>query len=271
MTSTPWRPLSVRLGHADFDDTLYEGVPAHLRDVLEKWVIRNVVHEHAEVIRLRLRIPTRPQMRDVFVLTSQGDFKLLDVIDAALAANSIDAYARDALDAYLESAGSAYCVSARGDGLEMRVDPTVTSAVRETVAEATNTSTAGSAADHLTAAWTAVYGLSPDPSTSYGNSIKAVECAAHAVVQTNHARATLGTMLGELTANPHKFEFTIATGTDQIAVPQAMMRLLWDGQTSRHGKQTPTRPETLDEARVAVHTAATLVQWFVSGAITRLP
>ncbi|MFI6986560.1 hypothetical protein ACIBSV_49580 [Embleya sp. NPDC050154] len=54
-------------------------------------------------------------------------------------------------------------------------------------------------------------------------------------------------------------------------MPQAMMQLLWDGQTSRHGKQTPTRPETLEEARAAVHAAAILVQWFVSGAFTRLP
>ncbi|MFJ8745810.1 hypothetical protein ACIRL2_41440 [Embleya sp. NPDC127516] len=272
MTSTPWHPLSVRLGHADFDDTLYEGVPDHLRDVLERWVHDTVNAARAEIIRMRLRIPAHPQMNDLYVLTSLNDFALLDVIDAALSEpHTVDHYARQALDTYLEVAGSAYHINAMRDGLEMRVDPTVTSAVRETVTEAANTTTAGSAAEHLTAAWTAVYGLDPDPSVSYSNSIKAVECAAHAVVQPNHTKATLGTMLGELKSVPHKFAFTVATGPDQIAVPRAMMQLLWDGQTSRHGKQTPTRPETLNEARVAVHTAATLVQWFVSGAITRLP
>ncbi|CAG6397583.1 hypothetical protein SCOCK_580009 [Actinacidiphila cocklensis] len=56
-----------------------------------------------------------------------------------------------------------------------------------------------------------------------------------------------------------------------MAVVEAMARALWDGQTSRHGKQTPTRPETLEAARAGVHLAATLMQWFVSGAVTRNP
>lgn len=42
---------------------------------------------------------------------------------------------------------------------------------------------------------------------------------------------------------------------------------MWDGQTSRHGKQHPTRKETPAEARAAVHLAALLVQYFSSGAI----
>lgn len=48
------------------------------------------------------------------------------------------------------------------------------------------------------------------------------------------------------------------------------MRALWQGQTSRHGGQTPTSPETLEAARAAVHLAATIVQWFTSGAVTRI-
>ncbi|SUP61782.1 Uncharacterised protein [Streptomyces griseus] len=47
------------------------------------------------------------------------------------------------------------------------------------------------------------------------------------------------------------------------------MRTLWTGQTSRHGSQTGTVPETLEAARAGVHLAATLVQWFISGAVTR--
>ncbi|MGW2779583.1 hypothetical protein ACWC4C_45180 [Streptomyces olivaceoviridis] len=50
-----------------------------------------------------------------------------------------------------------------------------------------------------------------------------------------------------------------------------MMRALWEGQTSRHGAQTATVPETLDAARAGVHLAAALVQWFVSGAVARTP
>ncbi|CAL9332533.1 hypothetical protein SUDANB15_00096 [Streptomyces sp. enrichment culture] len=36
-----------------------------------------------------------------------------------------------------------------------------------------------------------------------------MECAAHAVIQPNHAKATLGTMLGELKNPRHKFSTAI--------------------------------------------------------------
>jgi hypothetical protein len=49
----------------------------------------------------------------------------------------------------------------------------------------------------------------------------------------------------------------------------AMIELLWTGQTSRHGARPPTRPETFEEAQMAVYLAMTLVHWFVSGAASR--
>jgi hypothetical protein len=108
---------------------------------------------------------------------------------------------------------------------------------------------------------------------AYSESIKAVESAAHAVIQPNNAKATLGTMLGELKNARHKFSCTIPAPTagDPIAPAEAMMRALWEGQTSRHGGQSGTVPETLEAARAGVHLAATLVQWFVSGAVVRTP
>ncbi|MFI6063456.1 hypothetical protein [Streptomyces sp. NPDC051286] len=130
---------------------------------------------------------------------------------------------------------------------------------------------AGSAAEHLATAWQAAYGLHPDPVRAYSEAIKAVECAAHSVIQPNHARATLGTMLGEIGNARAKFRTAISTpaGGDPIAPVEAMMRTLWDGQTSRHGKQTGTVSETLEASRAGIHLAATLVQWFASGAVTR--
>jgi hypothetical protein len=89
------------------------------------------------------------------------------------------------------------------------------------------------------------------------------------VVQPRHDKATLGTMLGELKASSAKFMLAIPgrTGTGDIAPLIGMMQMLWDGQSSRHGSQTPTRPETLPEAQMAVHLAVTLVMWFCSGAV----
>lgn len=76
-------------------------------------------------------------------------------------------------------------------------------------------------------------------------------------------------MLGELKQSRAKFALAIPgpTGGD-IAPLIAMMELLWDGQSSRHGSQTPTRPETIPEAQMAVH--LTLVQWFCLGAVRRV-
>ncbi|MEV6731473.1 MULTISPECIES: hypothetical protein [unclassified Streptomyces] len=62
-------------------------------------------------------------------------------------------------------------------------------------------------------------GRSPEPVRAYSESIKAA--AAHAVIQPNNAKATLGTMLA-----------------------------------SRHGAQSATVPETVEAARAGVHLAA---------------
>jgi hypothetical protein len=46
-----------------------------------------------------------------------------------------------------------------------------------------------------------------------------------------------------------------------------MMALLWEAQTSRHGGQMPTRPETREEAERAVQLASLLMLWFTSGTV----
>ncbi|MEU9033955.1 hypothetical protein AB0D45_03445 [Streptomyces sp. NPDC048352] len=85
---------------------------------------------------------------------------------------------------------------------------------------------------------------------------------------SHFVKATLGTMLGEIRNARHKFSSVMSTpaGGDPVAPIESMMRALWEGQTSRHGGQAPTRPETLDAARAAAHLAAAVVQWFASGA-----
>lgn len=83
--------------------------------------------------------------------------------------------------------------------------------------------------------------------------IKAVEFAAHAVVEPNKSKAMFGTMLRVIRdASP---KFTTTPGAGSITPAEAMMRALW--QTSRHGGQGGTVPETLDAARADVHAAAT--------------
>jgi hypothetical protein len=288
MTTTPRPRFSVRVGLTDTDnhDGPFEDVPVHLVVPLQDWVRETLSYpyddnmlpdeQRARPICLRLRVPP---YRDTFsgpsyveALAGTTGPQLLDVVDAVLHARAAMEWERDSLKSILDDAGSAYRVNDAGDGLEERVAPAVHDAVRQTIADAAARPATGSAADHLAAAWQAAYGRGPDPVRAYSEAIKAVESAAHAVIQPNHAKATLGTMLGEFKGARHKFSTAIpAPAGDTIAPVEAMMRALWEGQTSRHGAQTATVPETMEAARASVHLAAALVQWFVSGAVVRTP
>jgi hypothetical protein len=157
--------------------------------------------------------------------------------------------------------------------LVRRVDATATEAATAAATAAAAMPAAGSAAEQIRSAWAELHGLHPDPSAAYRAAVQAVESAAHAMIEPNNAKATLGTMIGQLRNTPQRYALAIPgpDGTGSIAPLIAMMELLWTGQISRHGGQAPTRPETVEEARMAVHLAVTLVQWFITGAVRRVP
>lgn len=274
----------VGLTEAPEHDGPFDGVPEHLTTPLQNWVkqaltVGNGYYDEttAQTLCLRLHITAAlhrgtPQYTETLAHSTGAD--LLNVIDELLrywsevgANGSIES-----LDLLLSDSGSAYRVTDAEDGLEERVTPAVRDAVRQTIAGAAGQASTGSAAEHLAAAWQAAYGLGPDPVRAYSESIKAVEAAAHAVIEPTNTKATLGTMLRAIRDSPEKFDAAIPPKNGNPIVPaEAMMRALWDGQTSRHGGQTPTVPETLESARAGMHLAATLVQWFVSGAVVRTP
>lgn len=290
MELTSWQPLSARLGKRVFEDALHEGTPDHLAVPLRGWCREAFsrfdgerTEEFSYVVQriaLRLRLPVSAYSGEAYCdcdkLLAAADKAedLFDIVDVLLRltrdAGLADDLMVEHLDLILDGGGSVFHVGADRTGLEHRVAPPVIDACRAAVDTAGSSATAGSADDHLAAAWAAAYGRHPDPSRAYSEAIKAVEAAAHAVVQPHHAKATLGTMLGEIKNARHKFTVAIPTpGPDPISPVEAMMRMLWEGQTSRHGGQTPTPPETLDAARMAVHLAVPLVQWFAAGAVHR--
>ncbi|MFE5863944.1 WD40 repeat domain-containing protein [Streptomyces virginiae] len=275
-------------------DAPFEGVPEHLQLPLQEWVASALSFEafgayldedDAErTLCLRLRIAVEADGSNQSgskyrrALTMAVGPRLLDVVDAVLSYKAerglVDQAQADIrlLTKILDAAGSAYRVTEAGSGLEKRVIPAVRDAVRGTIAAAAAVSAAGLAGDHLARAWRAAYGRSPDAVRAQSEAIWAVESAAHAVIQPNNSKATLGTMLGELKNARHKFSTAIPSPAgNPIAPVEAMMRALWEGRTSRHGAHTGTVPETLEAARAGVHLAAALVQWFVSGAVTRTP
>jgi hypothetical protein len=97
--------------------------------------------------------------------------------------------------------------------------------------------------------------------------VKAVEAAAIPVVLPTDKDATLGRVLGEMRNTQQKWELAIDDRDGQRAPSDgvvAMIALLWHGQRDRHAGPAMKLP-TLEAARMAVHAAATLVQWFTSG------
>jgi hypothetical protein len=169
-----------------------------------------------------------------------------------------------ALNETLELSGSTWRVDLDSNArLERRVDATVQDAVARSVE--TSTATNRSASEHLRLAWQAAYGRQPDPTAAYSQAIKAVESAAAPMVTPNDTRATLGTILRELSKPPARWTFAIQPGARDVVV--AMMKCLWEGQVDRHGGITPTPEVTQDAAEAAVHMAVTLVHWFTGGAV----
>lgn len=245
---------------------MYEGVPEHLETPLRTWIAESIPNYRAAVrVLTQLRIPSKSARPASQELVGQPTSLLLDIVDCMLKTSTpaLDSKIDD-LDELLLDSGSAYRVAQYRDGLERRVDPTITSGFKETIQTASANARSGSAADHLRKAWKAAYGLHPDPPQAYPFAIKAVESVAQSIVQTNHAKATLGTMIPEMRQAAHKFTSVIAASggvSKSGAEPFAdLMDQLWKGQTSRHGGQAATRNEAQKEAEAGVHVA---VLWYI--------
>jgi hypothetical protein len=155
---------------------------------------------------------------------------------------------RESLARLLADALSIYRLQANGRGLERRSDLNAETSFTEAVKSAEEAVDAGSASTHLQTAWGSLHALHPDPGKAYGEAIKAVEAAAHALVEPNNRKATLGTMIRVLRDNSSRFTFVVGNDTGRgITALIECRSLLWDGQTSRHGSRAETRVETPEE------------------------
>lgn len=281
-----WRPLSARESDEAIDDTLFEGVPDHLERLFREWLIDSTQPATRRRIAAMTRTADLPSDMPSFTRWL-ADYcptdLLLDLVDAVLYAGPEPGGLRSPFEAISElrtlllDGGSAYSVKpdflpAQHCRLERRVAAETAEVARSAIAKATTTASAPSAATHLAAAWKAVYGLHPNPALAYSEAVKAVEAALIPVVQPNHGRATLGTVLGELRANSDRWQIAIDHGpnhTGDIRPFVAMAEALWTGQTDRHATNGPTRSVSQTAAEGAVFLAATLVQWAQAGVFSK--
>ncbi|MET3349568.1 UNVERIFIED_ORG: hypothetical protein ABID57_001240 [Arthrobacter sp. UYEF1] len=173
------------------------------------------------------------------------------------------------LESTLKDAGSKWTIGIRTAGklgLVQRVPEGVQLAADQTMRGS------GHAGKRLAEAWGAAFGIDPDPSLAYSLAVKAVEDAAIPVVSPNNKSATLGTISSQMRTTGD-WGLPLAR-EDEYAPTSAtllsMMKMLWAGQADRHGgHHDPSLVITQEAAEVAVMTAATLVQWFASGAVAR--
>lgn len=169
------------------------------------------------------------------------------------------------LEQVLSEGGSAWTVirwKEDGARLSKRVPDGVQAAVGP-VLSATDT-----ASMKLQEAWLDAYGPNPRASVAFAHAVVAVETAVLSVIPVPAAEPTLASVFSILEADVPKWRLVLRDsernpGAKTVA---AMLRSLWRGHESRHG-----RPDyadaNLEEARAAVILAASLVQWFTSGAV----
>ena len=295
------RPLSAREAGSPVDETLYEGVPDHLVEPLQRWVgtyltfsMSNLGDRIAATVRFRPH--SKPGSSFLSLDQQLGDTTgalLLDVIDAALqldpglrgqltddAPEDVPPWAESPwpasspagrvqnLDDLLRDGGSAYQVFWRVPvQLVRRIPPTVVDAAAHAM-----TTAPPAAAALLAGAWRAVFGIAPNPTTGYRDAVRAVEQLACPLVLPHDDRATLGKVIGHLKQGGSvlwRFVLVDRDDTDTIDPLVAILERLWTGQVSRHGGARTSRDQTQAEAETAVHLAATLVQLLSTGALTR--
>ncbi|WP_328952523.1 hypothetical protein OG345_40130 [Streptomyces sp. NBC_01220] len=166
--------------------------------------------------------------------------------------------------------GSAFTVSEDGTRLERRVDEIL----RATYDKAVESGAAKgrSASEHLRAAFSAVYGLTPNPRAAYSHAIKAVEAVAIPLFLPNSPVPTLGGVRSHLEQGRNNYEMVIADQTGAPAGIEAvveLLNLLWFGQRDRHAGGPTTRPISQEAAETAVHAAGLLVHWIATGTVRR--
>jgi len=295
--SSDWRPLHARdsVSPAEFDGP-YDGVPEWLLPRLWEWcenlmpsIWRGRTYSFDPMairawrdmgLALHIAVP------DAYVeeghklqgawyehirgrpdhLLSVADYVLSHVLQRS---NTGDQKSVAELGGMLSDAGSVWEVSSDGAlwYLSRRVGDEARAAADSIMAGSDR------AAEYMRRAWRSVYGREPHPADGYRDAIRAVEAAAIPVVSPLNTKATLGTIIADLRAAPHKWTVQLnhPSHEAQVRAVADCLDLVWKGDL-RHGTPDEATPValTLQEAEAALHLSLTMVKWFRDGIVVRL-
>lgn len=282
MQNEVWSPV-VPTGRRE---ALVEEFPGYLREAIFQWMY-DAVRMYDEISEGWGTIPTTlfvdfqnacrtnmgfqareyldwkekilPQLRKI------DDRIFTNLLDYLASSTPFEPGTEHPLEYILSEGGSAWTIMRWNDiyaRLTRRVPEGITEAFHD-VLRATDR-----ASRKLQEAWLDAYGANPRASVAYSNAVVAVEAAALTVIPVNKQDATLANLFSILEAEKPKWQLVLrdsdkSPGAKSLAV---MLRTLWRGHQSRHGRPDYT-DATLEEARAALVLAATLLHWFTSGVI----
>jgi hypothetical protein len=278
--------FSVRVGRREPDAALHEGVPGWLVRPLLDWLRPELRDWSTRQIALRLHIPLARddgpkalcEELERRAQTQAGEWDLLDAIDFLVRADFDELKIPTGwdgeqpiqgtepltiLDHILDVGGSSYHVAIRRQRLERRIAAHTEEMFRHAADQA-----GGDAGRYLTQAWEKAFSVRNDPTTAYGDAVRAVEAVACPKVLPNDTVPTLGKVIAHLKQAPDKWEVRIP-GKDAMGSLVAMLELLWTGHVSRHAGSPQSRDHSAIEAEAALMLAATLTHWFTTDIVQR--
>ncbi len=147
-------------------------------------------------------------------------------------------------------------------GLEERVGEEARSAVMSAA------SYEDRAGEEIGAAWAFAYGRDRDATSAWNAAVKAIEYLLKPIVEPNNDTARLGGMVAALRSKPEKWTFAVAARDENAtALPFLQALELVGYEPGRHG--TDPKRASIEQARVVVLQAVTIVEWLRSGALKR--
>jgi hypothetical protein len=274
-----FRPFGMTDDEWEKAQVLRDGAPDDLRHLLYNWLTQIITRDGwlNEGMGLLIRAKTGVDIGEragSYVSTSNllgrlaqlNDVELLRLVDFVMATDSpqLERKPPVRLIAIMSIANSKWAPTWDGSNWRLleRVPEGVQTAAEATMRDGTD------AGRLLQKAWAAAYSTEPDAGAAYRLAVKAVEAAAHLIVEAGNHRATLGTM-ARVIAGQAGWTLSLKERDDHVGDNRdmivRMMLMLYEGQKDRHGAGAIT----LDESRAAVHAASTLVAWFNAGYVTR--
>ena len=262
---------------------LQDGVPGALREPLLQWVFdqlavqnqftaghylnASLAHALLGMTRIDLGQTANGYVNGELLLSRLrrlNDVVLLRLTDALLYLSDASAYVE--VEPLLARASSRWTVGVDDDHfrLQERLPAGVLDQIEATILASS------SAGVLLHQAFTSAYGLQPDAGQAYKMAVKAVETAAHGLIEPKNSGATLGTMLAVMKRSREPWTIPLVERADHVGnnggLLIGMLQSIWDGQEDRHRDGAVG----LEEARTAFHIACTVVAWFAESLVQRV-